>query len=329
MEEFQLQVLERLKAIEDHVETLEAAQARLQDAYGSARVSHRRLLLRPPMWTWEQHSPRSLDLQWNFPTLLGPIPKIAIITPSLNQACFLGATIDSILNQNFPNLLYHVQDGNSSDGTVKILQSYGDKISWRSEPDQGQSDAINRGFSGLDCNIMAYLNSDDTLLPGTLAYVANFFKARPDVDVVYGNRIFIDRDGLEIGRAVLPAHSEKALLYAGYIPQETMFWRRRVWDKIGQMDPHFHYALDWDFMLRAQAAGFKFARAPRFLACFRVHDQQKTTRNYDVGRSEMTALRRKYLGFVPSRWQMHRAIAPYLVRQYIYHWSYKIGFLRQ
>jgi glycosyltransferase involved in cell wall biosynthesis len=329
MEEFKLQVLERLKAIEDHVETLEAAQARLQSAYATARVNHRRLLLRPPMWTWEQHLPRSLDLQWHFPTLPGPIPKIAIVTPSFNHARFLGATIDSVLNQNFPNLFYHVQDGNSPDGTVKILQGYGDRISWRSEPDQGQSDAINQGFSGLDSDIMAYLNSDDTLLPGTLAYVTNFFKARPDVDVVYGNRIFINYEGLEIGRAVLPAHSKKALLYAGYIPQETMFWRRRVWDTIGPMDLNFHYALDWDFMLRAQAAGFKFARAPRFLACFRVHDQQKTTRNYDVGRSETTALRRKYLGYMPSQWEIYRAIAPYLVRQCICHWSYKIGFLRQ
>lgn len=331
MEEFERQVLERLKAIEDQVESLGVSQARLQSAYGNTRVTARRLWLRPPLWTWEQHSPRSLDLHSlpASPTLPNPAPSIAIVTPSFNHARYLRATIDSVLNQNFPNLFYHVQDGNSTDDTVKALQEYGDKISWRSKPDKGQSDAINRGFTGLDCDIMAYLNSDDMLLPGTLAYVTNFFKARPDVDVVYGNRIFIDRDGLEIGRAVLPAHSEKALLYAGYIPQETMFWRRRVWDTIGPMDLNFHYALDWDFMLRAQVAGFKFARAPRFLACFRVHDQQKTTRNYDVGRSETTALRRKYLGYMPSQWEIYRAIAPYLVRQCICHWSYKIGFLRQ
>ena len=132
---------------------------------------------------------------------------------------------------------------------------------------------------------MAYLNSDDVLLPGTLACIAGFFEQRPDIDFVYGHRIFIDYAGLEIGRAVLPAHNSEALKYAGYVPQETMFWRRRVWDKVGPMDNGFHYAMDWDFMLRAEAAGFKMERMRRFLACFRVHDEQKTTKNYERGRA--------------------------------------------
>jgi glycosyltransferase involved in cell wall biosynthesis len=240
----------------------------------------------------------------------------------------LRATIESVLGQCYPRLFYHVQDGGSHDRSVDILKSYGENISWRSSQDKGQSDAINLGFEGVGCEIMAYLNSDDTLIPGTLAYVANFFQTRPDIDIVYGHRVFIDYEGLEIGRAVLPAHSEKALLYAGYIPQETMFWRRRVWDKIGAMDAGFQYALDWEFMLRAQAAGFKFARARRFLACFRVHDQQKTTSNYDLGRREMRALRQKYLGHVPSQSEIFRAISPYLVRQLIFHWSYRLGLLK-
>jgi glycosyltransferase involved in cell wall biosynthesis len=326
--ELERQILNQLKAIEERVSAIEDSQRQLQQAYGSTRLHLGRVLLRPPMWTFEQHSPRRLRSQQSVPALPAKVPSIAIVTPSFNQARFLRATIESVLGQCYPKLFYHVQDGGSHDGSVDILKSYGDNISWRSSPDKGQSDAINLGFEGVDCEIMAYLNSDDTLIPGTLAYVANFFQTRPDIDIVYGHRVFIDYEGLEIGRAVLPAHSEKALLYAGYIPQETMFWRRRVWDKIGAMDAGFQYALDWEFMLRAQAAGFKFARARRFLACFRVHDQQKTTSNYDLGRREMRALRQKYLGHVPSQPEIFRAISPYLVRQLIFHWSYRLGLLK-
>ena len=93
---------------------------------------------------------------------------------------FLRATIDSVLDQDYPALFYHVQDGGSGDDTIDILNSYRDKISWRSAPDQGQSDAINAGFAGVDCDVMGYLNSDDTLLPGALACVANFFPIRKD-----------------------------------------------------------------------------------------------------------------------------------------------------
>jgi len=110
---------------------------------------------------------------------------------------------------------------------------------------------------------MAYLNSNDTLLPGTLSYVARFFRDRPDVDIVYGHRIFVNEDGLETGRAVFPPHDAKALQYLGYVPQETMFWRRRVWDKIRPIDQSFRFALDWDFMLRAQQQGFTLVRLPR------------------------------------------------------------------
>jgi glycosyltransferase involved in cell wall biosynthesis len=329
--ELERQLLERLNSIEERVRELEDSQRHLQQAYGSSRLHLRRFLLRPPMWTFEQHSPRPLSLHSQQPRLPLPAngPSIAIVTPSYNHARFLRATIDSVLGQVYPNLSYHVQDGGSVDGSVNILESYGDKISWRSNPDQGQADAINLGFEGMESDIMAYLNSDDVLLPGTLAYIADFFQRRPDIDVVYGHRVFIDSDGSEIGRAILPAHNEKALLYAGYIPQETMFWRRRVWDTIGGMDASFQYALDWEFMLRAQAAQFKFARARRFIACFRVHDRQKTTSSYDVGRKEMRIIRQRYLGHVPSQLEIARAISPYLARQFVFHWSYRLGLLKQ
>jgi len=323
--EFKRQILQRLDQLEGRMALLERRQLR-------SRFGLRRFWLRPrpPMWTFEQYQPRPLDLATfpSSPALPADVPRIAIVTPSFNHASFLDATIDSVLSQNYPNLYYHVQDGASTDGTIELLKNRGDQISWRSERDNGQSHAINLGFAGIDCDIMAFLNSDDTLLPGTLAYVANFFLARPDIDIVYGHRVFVDSDGLEIGRAVLPAHDGKTLQYADYIPQETMFWRKRVWEALKSIDESFHYALDWDFILRAQEAGFRFARLPRFLACFRIHDEQKTAATYEVGRKEMQVLRSRYLGFAPTQREIRRAVAPYALRQLVYHWSFKLGLLK-
>jgi len=225
-------------------------------------------------------------------------------------------------------LRYHVQDGGSDDQTKKVLQSFDGQLTWRCEPDSGQAQAINRGFATVAGDIMAYINSDDMLLPGTLSYVAQAFQQFPDVDLMYGHRIFVDRDGLEIGRAVLPRHDAKAIYWADYIPQETLFWRRKVWESVGPFNETFDYALDWDFILRAQAAGFKFVRLPRFLACFRVHESQKTSLNYEIGREEMQRLRLRHLGFMPAQRQVNQAMVPYLARQLAIHWMYRLGLVQ-
>lgn len=284
------------------------------------------------MSAFEQYAPRPLrnDRVPASPALSDPVPRIAIVTPSFNQCNYLGATVASVLAQNYPALSYHVQDAASQDGTVELLESYGPNLSWRSEPDTGQANAINTGFrlAAADCDIMAYLNSDDTLLPGTLAYVAHVFRSRPDIDIVYGQRIFIDGDGMEIGRAVFPTHDARALNYIGYVPQETMFWRRRVWDRIGPIDESFRFALDWDFMLRAQQAGFQMVRLPRFLGCFRIHAEQKTSAMMDVGLEEMRLLRARHLGHIPARSETYRAVVPFLARQFAYHWLHRLRILK-
>ena len=288
-DEFRQRLEQRLEQLENRVALLERNQDLI--AAGQRRSSLRSLWRRPPMWTFEQYPPRLLNLTAfpPAPAIPANAPRITMVTPSYNHAQYLDATIESIVSQNYPKLTYHVQDGASIDGTIDLLKSRGESISWTSEPDKGQSNAINLGFAGADCEIMAYLNSDDMLLPGALAYVADYFMAHPDVDVVYGHRVFVDREGLEVGRAVLPPHDGKALQYADYIPQETMFWRKRVWERIGPIDESFHYAMDWDFILRAQAAEFKFVRLPRFLACFRIHDAQKTASTYALGVREMAS----------------------------------------
>jgi glycosyltransferase involved in cell wall biosynthesis len=320
-------LLQRLKVIDERLNALDNSHKQLQQAYARSRAQVRRLWLRPPMWTFEQHAPYPLKLTSlpSPPSLPRRPPRIAIVTPSFNQGRFLRATIDSVLSQDYPNLFYHVQDGGSTDESVEVLKSYGDRISWRSVADRGQADAVNAGFMAVDCDLMAYLNSDDMLMPGALAYITDYFEHLPDIDIVYGHRIFVDSSGSEIGRAVLPAHDSEALKYAGYVTQETMFWRRGVWDKVGPLDDKFQYALDWDFMLRAEAAGFRMARLRRFLACFRVHEEQKTTKIYELGRDEMQKLRLRSLGYVPGQHQIFRAMIPYLLRQFLLHWVYRLG----
>src|SRR5260370_8606941 len=219
----------------------------------------RRFLPRPPMWTFQQHAPRPLrpNSVRELPVLTDPPPRIAIVTPSYNQRRYLEATVASVLGQNYPPLSYHVQGGASQDGTVDLLNAYGGQVSWRSEPDSGQANAINAGFktAAIDCDIMAYLNSDDTLLPDALSYIAHVFQTRPDIDIVYGHRIFIDPDGSEIGPAVFPPHDANALLYVGYFPQEKMFWRRHVLVRVGPINETLRFVCYWYFMRPAHLSG--------------------------------------------------------------------------
>jgi glycosyltransferase involved in cell wall biosynthesis len=256
-----------------------------------------------------------------------PAPRIAIVTPSLNQGNFIASTIESVISQGYPNLAYHVQDGGSTDHTEDTLKQFGSAMSWEIARDLGQAHAINRGFAQVRGDVMAYLNSDDTLVPGTLAYVASFFAAHPEIDIVYGHRIIIDNNGDEVGRWVLPPHDDDVLKWADFVPQETLFWRSRVWDKLGGFDETFQYALDWEFLLRVQHHGFRFARLPRFLGCFRVHNDQKTSFMGEVGARESALLRERYIGRKVKPEDIDRAIRPYLRRHVLFHRLYKFPLL--
>ncbi|MGO4712516.1 glycosyltransferase family 2 protein [Bradyrhizobium sp. 2TAF24] len=321
---------ERWRAIETRLARLERRGSAISRTLASSPYQMLLGRLRPRLWTFEQYASRRLRIPPHYALERPPenAPSIAIVTPSLDQGFSIRATIDSVLHQDYPKLDYLVQDGGSRDGTPTILESYGDRLNWRSESDTGQSNAINRGFAVVQGDIMGYLNSDDVLLPGTLAYVANAFARHPDVDVVYGHRIYIDVDGFDVGRCVLPHHDAETLKWADYIPQETMFWRRRVWDAVGPFDETFRYALDWDFILRAQSAGFRFMRLPRFLACFRVHEQQKTIDLQDVGAAEMRRLRTRELGEMPGQLEIRQAISGYILRQMAFDWMYRLGLRR-
>ncbi|MDB6170207.1 MAG: hyaD 2 [Verrucomicrobia bacterium] len=249
------------------------------------------------------HGPHPVILE-RFPSLrTGPEsrPAFSIVTPSFNQCRYLGEALDSVLGQQDVRFSYVVQDGGSTDGSTDVLQQRAAKLAaWESTRDAGQADAIAKGFARTDGepdDLMAWLNSDDVYLPGTLAYVSGYFSRHPEVDVVYGQRILIDENSQEVGRWFLPPHDDEMLKLNDYVPQESLFWRRRIWDRVGGIDPAFRFAMDWDLLLRFQKAGARIVRVPYFLACFRIHAAQKTSAQMEsLGHREIDALRTQAQG---------------------------------
>ena len=242
-------------------------------------------------------------------TSASALPQIAIVTPSYGQEKFIERTMRSILDQNFPRLLYVVQDGGSKDRSPQIIAAHATRLRhWESSRDKGQADAVRRGFAhvvpdlGPD-DLMAWLNSDDLIAPGSLAYVAAYFAAHPDVDVIYGHRIIINQDDRDVGRWIMPRHDPHVLEWIDYVPQETMFWRKRAWDLVGGIDPTFQFALDWDLLARFQQAGCHMVRVPYFLGAFRVHAEQKTSQAiHTVGAEEMKRIRTRFHGERENDW---------------------------
>lgn len=202
-------------------------------------------------------------------------PKISVVTPSYNQAEFLERTIRSVLDQNYPNLEYIIIDGGSTDGSVDIIKKYADRISyWVSEPDAGQSDAINKGFQMATGEWLAWQNSDDIYYPGSFASVATV--ERPDVDLVIGNINLIGPDDeiLRDIRYVTPSYG--ALLAEGMVlTNQAAFWRRKVHEEIGWLNMSLHYAFDYEWFLRL-TKGRKGVHVNECWGGYRLHEATKT-----------------------------------------------------
>jgi len=295
----------------------------------SGPMSRLKTIFSPRLGNLNQYYPRPLTIQSsNYKSIRtnGSL-KISIVTPSFQQGMFIERTIQSVLNQKYSNLEYYVQDGGSTDNTIEVLRKYENQLTgWVSQKDSGQSEAINKGLSKTSGEIMAWINSDDLLMPGALLKVVNFFERNPDVDVLYGNRLLINEDDLEIGRWIIPGHDSEVLTWADYVPQETLFWRRRIWDKVGRhIDESFRFALDWDLLIRFREAEAKFAHIPHFLGAFRVHENQKTSAEInEVGVKEMNLIRARILGKVPSNIEISRAVGPYLIKHILVDLIYRL-----
>jgi glycosyltransferase involved in cell wall biosynthesis len=204
-------------------------------------------------------------------------PLVSIITPSRNQAPFLEATIQSVLGQDYPEIEYLVIDGDSIDGSLDIIKRYQKRLAyWVSEPDLGQTDAINKGFAHAKGEIFAWLNSDDLLLPGAISKAVEYLISHPATGMVYGDADFIDETGRVIGR--FPARqTDYQRLRQGYvhIPQQSAFFRASLWKQVGPLDPSFYFAMDYDLWVRiARQACIDYV--PETWACFRLHRYAKT-----------------------------------------------------
>jgi glycosyltransferase involved in cell wall biosynthesis len=209
------------------------------------------------------------------------LPRLTVITPSYNQGEYIEETIRSVVEQGYPDLEYIVVDGGSTDATLSVLERYGNRLRWISEPDRGQSDAINKGLRISSGEIVAFLNSDDVYEPGALLKVGSFFEAHPDADWLTGRCRTIDQDGREIRRGVtryknfwLRLNSYRVLLVLNYISQPSTFWRRSVVDTVGPFDESLRYAMDYDYHLRV-GRRFRLFVVDDYLAAFRVHSRSK------------------------------------------------------
>lgn len=269
---------------------------------GWARAFHRLFLKRHWMkhGKKDQYPPRPVRPEV-FPRPRLPekkLPTLAIVTPSFQQAAYLEETLRSVLGQGYPKLAYAVQDGGSTDGTRQILERHAPHLTvWSSGPDSGQSRAVAEGFEKISGDIMAWVNSDDAFVPGAFRYVCEYFATHPDVDAVYGNRIILNERSEEVARWVLPPHEPRLVPYLDPVPQETLFWRASLWEKVGGIDPAYRFALDWDLVARFQRAGAKIVHVPYFLGFFRCHSQQKlSVRAENIGAEEIARLRRRETG---------------------------------
>jgi glycosyltransferase involved in cell wall biosynthesis len=208
------------------------------------------------------------------PTLEQPL--VSIVMPTRNHGQFIRRSIDSVLSQTYPHIELLVRDGASTDNTVDILKSYGDRIRWVSEKDKGQTDAINKGMAETKGQILAYLNSDDILTLDAVERAIRFFQDHPECDLVYGDADYIDADDKIIGQYNTAEFSFERLMNDNCICQPASFWRRRIAERTGSFNAELQTAMDYEYWLRVANAGGIIYFTPQKLAQSRLHDDAKT-----------------------------------------------------
>jgi glycosyltransferase involved in cell wall biosynthesis len=232
---------------------------------------------------------------------MGTLPRLTIVTPSLNQGRYLERTIRSVLDQGYPNLEYIVVDGGSSDESVKILRRYDDRLAyWVSEPDSGQANAINKGIARATGNVVAYINSDDYYLPGAFEAALPLFED-PATRWVAGICRYLFADGRieTILHPVLPEGVRAQWVRRPwYVAQAASFWRRDVFEEFGPLREDLHYVLDTEFGLRVALGGILPRPLERELAVRFLHDEAKSA-NLEPFRHEYARVQRELLRRIP------------------------------
>lgn len=209
-------------------------------------------------------------------------PKISVITPSLNQGRFLEHAIVSVLDQNYPNLEYMIIDGGSQDGSLPIIKKYADRLAyWCSEPDGGQSHAINKGLARASGDIVAYLCSDDQYLPGALAAIADAFARKPNSSWIAGACRFARPDGSEYTWYPQKAPEDRVRLITAPwgVPQTANFWRRELFVRFGAFREDLHFTMDTEFQIRVALGGELPVIYPQEIAHSVLHADCKSVKS--------------------------------------------------
>ena len=224
-----------------------------------------------------------------------------MVTPSFNHGRFIRETIESVLIQRYPRIEYLVVDGGSTDETIGILESYGHRLSWVSEPDGGQTHAINKGWRRARGAIIAYLNSDDTYLPGAVETAVAALHAHPDAGAVYGEGYHVDEAGRVIARYPTEPFDMIRLAQTCFICQPTVFLRRDVVERLGFLDESRRYCMDYDLWIRLAHAS-RFAYVPEYLANTRMHSATVTHALRGPVHAEILDTVYRHFGRVSSQW---------------------------
>ncbi len=250
------------------------------------------------------------------------LPLVSIVTPSYNQARYLETTIRSVLEQDYPRLEYILMDGGSTDGSLDIIAKYAPRLAgWVSEKDEGQTDAVNKGFARARGEILAWLNSDDTYEPGAVASAVAFLRDRPEVGLAYGDANYIDENGQVCGRFPA-AQTDYRRLRRGYVhvPQQSSFFRAELWRQVGPLDPSFYFAMDYDLWVRIAARSQLQYLPGQIWANFRLHGDSKTLASGDRCWPEMLKVHFRdggsWFSVLAAKYLLRRAIGPL--------WSYRL-----
>lgn len=244
------------------------------------------------------------------------LPLVTIVTPSFNQARFLNATMQSVFNQSYPNIEYIVIDGGSSDGSVELIKKHAHRLAyWISEPDKGQTDAINKGFARASGEILAWLNSDDTYEAHAVAQAVQRLVQSPEVGLVYAEANFIDEHGQKIGRFPA-AQTDYQHLRRGYvhIPQQAAFWRADLWRQVGPLDDNLYFAMDYDLWLRLAKVSEIRYYPNQVWANFRLHGDSKTIAEDDRCWTEMVQIHKRdgghWFSLLTAKFILRKLLAP-------------------
>ncbi len=226
-------------------------------------------------------------------------PLVSIITPSYNQGRYIEETILSVLNQDYSNLEYIVVDGGSIDNTLEILKKYETRLSWASEKDHGQTDALNKGFRMAKGEILGWLNSDDLYLAGAVKKIVQHFQNNPETGMVYGRGRLVDAEGIEIEQFPSAPFDRQRLKECCFICQPATFFRSSVFHAIGPLDENLHYCLDYEYWIRI-AQRFRIDYLDEYLADARLQMEAKTVAQLKNVQEETLRVIQKYYKDVPA-----------------------------